>query len=88
MRVVYDTFDENKGYIENKNRRYYFKLNGNDCIELVVEKIAKKLGICSAHYMLTNYDGKELYTSIYNDHYQNIKNLLGNNYSVGEGLGL
>jgi hypothetical protein len=63
MRVVYDTFDENKGYIENKNRRYYFKLNGNDCIELVVEKIAKKLGICSAHYMLTKYDGKEFYLS-------------------------
>jgi len=63
MRVVHDTFDENKGFIEKNNRRYYFKLNGNDCIELVVEKIAKRLGICSAHYMVVKYDGKEFYLS-------------------------
>ncbi len=63
MRVVRNAFDENKGFIENNNKRYYFKLNGNDCIELVMEKIAKRLGIYSAHYRLVLYDGKEYYIS-------------------------
>lgn len=64
MRVVFDTFDENKGFIENDDgKKYYFKLNSHDCIEIVVERIAKQLGICCAHYGISSYDGKELYVS-------------------------
>ena len=63
MRIIHNRFDHYKGIAIENGKRYFFKQNTNDGVEIIYKKIADDFGINCADYKIVESGSIQYYVS-------------------------
>ena len=63
MKIIHNKFDNYKGIAIQNGKRYFFKKNNNDGVEIIYKKIADGFGINCADYKIVQASSVQYYVS-------------------------